>query len=150
MLGAFPLLLAACSLSQEAFIDRYGEQTCAWLETCTDASQDRGDCLAEQAEGLDALIGERLLDAEARRRGLTRDTLLEREVEAKVQRPSAAEVDLDVEARVRQVTTVEADLRREGFEVAGQVFRHVFADEFKLRRGGVCPPLGGENKPGQA
>ena len=56
MVRAFPLLLAACSLSQEAFIDRYGEQTCAWLETCTDASQDRRDCLAEQAEGLDALI----------------------------------------------------------------------------------------------
>ena len=44
-------------------------------------------------QGLDALIGDRLIDAEAKRRGVTRDALLRAEVEGKVQKPTAAEVD---------------------------------------------------------
>jgi protein-disulfide isomerase len=44
-------------------------------------------------ETLDALIADRLMDAEAKRRGLTRQALLKAEVEDKLQKPSAAEID---------------------------------------------------------
>lgn len=49
-------VVAGCSLSQDAFIARYGEQTCDWLAACTDEATDASTCLAEQEEGLDALI----------------------------------------------------------------------------------------------
>lgn len=44
-------------------------------------------------EGLDALIGDTLIDAEAKQRGLTREALLTAEVDDKVQKPSASEID---------------------------------------------------------
>ncbi len=40
-------------------------------------------------QGLDDLIGDRLIDAEAKRRGVTREALLKAEVEDKVQKPTS-------------------------------------------------------------
>lgn len=71
-----PAALSACALTSDAFAERYGAQTCDWLETCDGSTVDRDACLAEQADGVDALLA---LDGCSYDEDAARDCLDQRE-----------------------------------------------------------------------
>jgi hypothetical protein len=63
-------------LTSDAFAERYGAQTCDWLETCDGSTVDRDACLADQADGVDALLA---LDGCSYDEDAARDCLDQRE-----------------------------------------------------------------------